>query len=67
MTPCCSTVRLKHKSDLSVMVVVRYSYRVGDLKGGEHPPVDLVNTSSKYNLLQQTGEPREMKETTLKT
>lgn len=39
----------------------------GSNGGGEPSPVDLVNTSSKYNLLQQTGEPREMKETTLKT
>lgn len=39
----------------------------GEYNRGEHPPGDLVNASSKYNLLLQTGEPREMKETTLKT
>lgn len=39
----------------------------GESNRGEHPPGDLVNASSKYNLLLQTGEPREMKETTLKT
>lgn len=60
-------VFLKNKLDLFV-IVVRFSYGVGwGIQQGGHPPGDLVNASSKYNLLLQTGEPREMKETTLKT
>lgn len=51
MTLCCRAVFLKNKLDLFVIFVVRFSYGVADLMGWGHPPVDLVNTSSKYNPL----------------
>lgn len=52
MTLCCRAVFLKNKLDLFVNFVVRFSYGVVDLMGeGGNPPVDLVNTSSKYNPL----------------